>query len=320
MSDFKKLFKRDRYYWVIIVVVMTLLVIYLLVNGYGMYHKLFHLENYLEWSQYLQGVWETHPELRDTAGFFDEIPNLFLRHMVSATVIAALIAQALRLLTQETQNRAQVLRIFPVKSRNIVTYHYLSGLLTVGIPLMMQIAIVRLNVLYVEKNTEFLFTNKEQLWTYAGKAVIIFMLHYSLLILCRKVTNDVPGTIFTYIVMELAMQLLFGYCLGLYWDNLGENRLGNWVFWAIVTVVLILLSYIANQKQDYARNGVYAFSIVHWVIMGTVFAEIYFTFYSMFEYLAPFGNFHKVLLYLLAIAVSVLMTAGVHFVTKPKKI
>ena len=320
MSDFKRLFKRDRFYWGIVAVVMMLLVIYLLVNGYRPYHKLFHLENYLEWSQYLQGVWETHPELRGSDGFFDEIPDFFLRHMVSVTVIAALIAQALRLLTQETQNRAEVLRIFPIKSRNIVTYHYLSGLLTVGIPLLMQIAIVRLDVLYVESNTEFLFTNKEQLWTYAGKAVIIFLLHYSLLILCRKVTNNVPGTIFTYVVVELTMQLLCGSCLGLYWSNLAENRLKNWGFWAIVTVVLILLSYIANQKQDYARNGVYAFPIVHWVIMETVFVEIYFTFYSVFEYLAPFENLPKVLLYLVEIAVSVLMTAGVHFVTKPQKI
>lgn len=151
MSDLKKLFKRDRFYWGIVAVAMTLLVIYLLVNEYGYYHKLFHLENYLEWSQYLHEQWDAHPELRGTDGFFDQIPDFFLHRMVSVTVIAALIAQALRLLTQETQNRAEVLRTFPVKSRNIVTCHYLSGLLTIGIPLLIQIAIIRLDVLYAEK-------------------------------------------------------------------------------------------------------------------------------------------------------------------------
>lgn len=318
MSDLKKLFKRDRFYWGIVAVVMTLLVIYLLMHEYGYFHKLFHLENYLEWSQYLQEVWEAHPELRDYAGFWDAIPYSFLHGMVWLTVIVALIAQALRLLTQETQNRAEVLRTFPVKSRNIVTFHYLSGLLTVGIPLLIQTVIVRLDVLYVESNTEFLFTDKEQLWTYAGKAVIIFMLHYSLLILCRKVTNDVPGTLFTYVITELAMQLLSGYCLGMYWSNLGEGLL-NWVFWAIVTVVLMLLSYIADWKQDYARNGVYAFPIVHWLMLVIVFGEIYFIFHGL-EYLSPFENLPKVLLYLVVIAASILITTGVHFVTKPKKL
>lgn len=319
MSDLKKLFKRDRFYWGIAAVVMTLLVIYLLMHEYVYYHKFFYLENYLEWSQYLHGVWDSHPELRDPAGFWQSIPDLFLSRMVWLTVIVALVAQAVRLFTQETQNRAEVLRTFPIKSRNIVTCHYLSGLLTLGIPLLIQIAIIRLDVLYVERNTEFVFINKEQLWNYAEKAVIIFLLHYSLLILCRKVTNGVPGTIFTYIVVELAMQLLCGYYLGMYWDNLAEG-LQNWVFWEIVTVVLILLSYIADRKQDYARNGVYAFPIVHWVIMGTVFGEIYFIFHDGLEYLMPFENLPKALLYLVAIAISGLITAGIHYVAKPKKI
>ncbi|MBD5514242.1 MAG: hypothetical protein HDR06_06180 [Lachnospiraceae bacterium] len=314
MSDLKKLFRRDRFYWGIVMVVMILAVIYMLTNVYGLYHKLFHLEEYLELSQYLQGFWDTHPELIVPAGVYsDEIPQWFLGQMVSVTVIVTLIAQATKLLVQENQNRAEVLHTFPVKSRNLMIYHYLSGLSMTGLLMLMQIAILRLDILYVERNTNFIFTNKEQLWIYAGKAVIIFMLHYSLLIVCIKVANHVPGTIVTFAVAEFAMDVLVEYRLGLYWSNLAEDSLPNWVFWIFVMVVLILLSYIADQKKDYARNGFYAFSIAHWVVMGTVFGEIYFIFYI------ACGDMPKAVSVLVALAASVLITTGVHFVSKPEK-
>lgn len=323
MSDLKKLFKRDRFYWVIVTVSMTLLVIYMLanINADGMYHTLFNIEENLERSQFMHKLWDADlrnlelmkPRTPD-GGFFNNIPLMFVEHMVPVTVMAALIAQAVKLLVQETQNRTEVLRTFPVKSSNIVTCHYLSGLLTAGIPLLVQTAIIRLDILYVEKNTDFFFMMKEQLWIYVVKAMIIFMLHYSLLIVCRKATNHVPGTIFTFIVVEFAMQPLAGYCLGMYWNNLADDSIKNWVFWAFVTVLLILLSYIADQKQDCARNGVYAFPAAHWAMMGAVFGEIYFIFHSTFE------DIPKVVSFFVASAASLLMTAGVHFVAKPKKI
>ena len=315
MSDLKKLFKRDRFYWGIMTVVMTLVVIHMLTNAYGLYHKLFNLEKYLERSQYLHEIWNTYPELRNPAGVLsDELPYLFLEQMVSVTVIAALIAQAVRILVQETQNRTEVLRIFPVKSRNLLTCHYLSGLLTVTIPLLIQLAVVRLDIWYVERNTEFIFSNKEQLWVYAGKAMMIFLLHYSLPMVCKKVTNHVPGTIVTFIVVELARLVLVRYFSVMDWDNLTEASIRNWVFRAATAVVLIILSYIADYKKDCARNGFYAFPIVHWVMMGIVFGEIYYIFYFSYE------DIPKVLSILVALASSMMITTGVHFVMKPKKI
>lgn len=294
-------------------VVMTLVAIYMLTNVYGSYHKLFHLEVYSERSQRLQGLKNIYPELYDPASaWLDEIPYLFLERMVLVTVIVIFIAQAVRLLVQETQNRTEVLRIFPVKSRSLLTCHYLSGLLMTGILLLMQTAVIRLDILYVEKNTDFIFSNKGQLWIYAGRAVIIFMLYYSLFIVCKKVTNHGAGTIFTFVVMKIAMEILTGYCLGMYWDNLAKNSIPDWVLEMILTAVLILFSYIADQKKDCARNGFYAFPVVHWVMMGIVFGEIFIIFYSAYE------GIPKAVSFLVAIAASVLITTGVHFITKPK--
>ena len=313
MNELKKLFKRDRFYWGIMMVVMMLVVIYMLSNVYGLGHKLFHLEDYLERSQYLHELWDTHPELLNPEGVcLYEIPYSFFENMVSVSVIVAFIAQAVRLLLQETKNRTEVLRIFPVKSHNLLTCHYLSGLIMVGIPLLMQTVIIRLDILYVEKNTDVIFSNKEQLWIYGGKAMIIFMLYYSLLIVCKTVTNHVPGTIFTFFVMKIAMEVLVGYCFGMYCTNLVDDNISNWVFWSIVAFVLIILSYIADQKKDCARNGFYAFDIVHWVMMVIVFVEIFFIFYGVH------GDIPKAVSIIVAIAASMLVTSGVHFVTKPK--
>lgn len=310
MSDLKKLFKRDWFYWVIMMVIMTMVVIYILAVEYGSYYILFHLGDYLE----RQELWSMYPQLRNPDGvFLMEIPYLFLERMASVTMVAALIAQAVKLFIQETQNRTEVMNTFPVKSRNMLTYHYLSGLLMVGIPLLIQIVIIRLDMLYVEKNTDFIFSNKEQLWIYAGKAMIIFMLYYSLLIFCRKVTNHVPGAVVTFVIVQFAMQVLAGYLLGI-WNNMAENSIKHWVFWTIETVVLILLTYIADRTKDYARNGFYAFSIVHWVMMVTVFGEVCFFFYGVYVAVPTAVSC------LVTIAISIGITFGVHFVTKPKSI
>ncbi|MDE6743404.1 MAG: hypothetical protein K2J95_05960 [Lachnospiraceae bacterium] len=308
MSDIKKLFKRDRFYWGIITVIMAIVIIYMLTNVSGLYHhKFFHLEDYAERVQWMRLFCDNHPELmcdfwneftqlRYQDGIYlDDISNEFLKHMALVTVIVILIAQAVKLLVQETRNRAEVQRIFPVKSRNLLIYHYLSGLFSIGILLLIQIALIQLDILYLEKNIGVIFTNKEDLWSYAGFTILLFMLLYSLLLTCKKVTNHVPGTIFTLIVT--AIGLIWGYWNILFW--------GFWIYFSIV--LLIGLSYIADQKKDYARNGFYAFQIAHWIVMGIVFAEIYFLSRGIRS--IP-----------IAIATSALITTGVHFIARPKKI
>lgn len=308
MSDIKKLFKRDRFYWGIMTVIMAIVVIYMLTNVSGFYHhKFFHLEDYAELVEWMRLFCDNHPELEcsfwneitqlryQDGIYLDDISNEFLKHMALVTVIVILIAQAIKLLVQETRNRAEVQRIFPVKSRNLLIYHYLSGLFSIGILLLIQIVLIQLDILYLEKNIGVIFTNKEVLWSYAGFSILLFILHYSLLLACKKVTNHVPGTIFTYAVAELAGW----YCF----IKLGSPT----VLIASVPVVLILLSFIADQKKDYARNGFYAFQIAHWIVMGIVFAEIYFLSRGIRS--IP-----------IAIAASALITTGVHFIARPKKI
>lgn len=312
MSDIKKLFRRDRFYWEIMTVIMAIVVIYMMTNVSGLYHhKFFDLEDYSEhtewvrifWDnnpEHLRDRWDEHPQLHYQEGIYlDSIPNEYLNHMTLVTVIVVLIAQAVKLLVQETKNRAEVLRTFPVKSRNLLIYHYLSGLFTIGILLLIQIALIRLDILYLEKNTDFIFYNKEDLWSYAGFTILMFMQYYSLLLVCKTVTNHVPGTIFTFIVTAIGFgtMVIWGYWIILFW--------GSGIYFAIV--LLFVFSYIANQEKDYARNGFYAFPIAHWIVMGIVFAEIYFLSRGICS--IP-----------IAIAASALITAGVHFIARPKKI
>lgn len=112
-------------------------------------------------------------------------------------------------------------------------------------------------------------------------------------------TNHVPGTIFTFIVTAIGfgMLVIWGNWIILFW--------GPSIYFAII--LLIGLSYIADQEKDYARNGFFAFPIAHWMVMGIVFAEIYFLSRGICS--IP-----------IAIATSALITAGVHFVARLKKI
>lgn len=275
MSDMKKLFKRDYLYWLVVSLIML---------GLLAYMRLEVFEKYI---------------------------NEPIKVVRSGILGTAFLAQVIKILTQETKNRAEILNLFPVKSQNILTYHYASGLFIVGIPLLIQAAIIQRNCQFSEK-MKYIFL--DTLWTDVAKAVIVFMLHYSFLILCRKLTNHVAGTVFTFIILEFAMQVAAGRCLGMYWDNVADNRIQNWIFWAVMTVVFIILSYIAEQKKDYAMNGFYAFSVAHWIVMGIVFAEVCYVFRDVYE------NIPRAATWILTITATILITSGVHFLTRAKNI
>lgn len=314
MSDIKKLCKSDCLYWLAAALIMLGVVAYMVLHVFEGY-----LSETME--QIRRGIelWDAHPEWGEltkdaSEGIRTQIPFDMLQKMMMGLLGTAFVIQAAKLLLQETKKRAEVLNLFPVKSRNRLTYYYISGLLVAGLPILIQSALIWLKLLYTERKTDITFEGADVFWSYAAKSVVIFMLQYSLLILCRRLASHVTGTIFTFVVMEVAMKLSAGRCLGIYWSNLAEDRIQNWIFWVIVTVVLIILSYIADWKKDYAQSGFYASPVVHWIMMGIVFLEVCEIFDDAFE------NIPKVVANLLMIAASLLITAGVHFLTKPKSI
>ena len=280
MRDMKRLCKRDRIYWLIMALIMLGLTAYMTFNVMGDF-----LNETRESVRRAIVFCSEHPEAEKLAGELNKVwlPVDIIWMMMTGILGVSFAGQAVRMLLQETKNREEVMNLFPVKSRSRLTYYYVSGLITIGV-------------------------------SYAVKTGIIFMLHISLLILCRRLTNHIAGTIFTFIVVELAMYVSVGRCLGWYWDNLLDNRVWCWIFWAVMAAAFIILSYIADRNKDYARNGFYASPAVHRIMMGIIFAEGCYVFYGTYE------NIPKLLLYMWVFAASVLITAGVHFLTKPKSI
>lgn len=314
MSDMKKLCKRDYLYWLILALIMLGMLAYMNVNVLGNFLNVTmeSVRNSIEF-------WSTHPGGEKLAGELNRvwIPFDIVQIMLTGILGVSFAGQAVRMLFQDTKNRSEVMNLFPVKSRNRLTYYYVSGLFTIAAPVLVQMALIRLNMLSAEKREGIIFDGFEGtnfFWSYAVKTVIIFMLHASLLILCRELTNHMVGTVFTFIIVELAMRVSADYCLGWYWDNLLVDDVWCWLFWMIMTVVFMILAYLADGKKDYARNGFYAFPVVHWIMMGVVFAEVCYIFYDTYE------NIPRLLSYGWAIVVSLLITAGVHFLTKPKNI
>lgn len=313
MKDFKRLLKRDRLYWLVMAGVMLWVTIKILVEEYGFDHRLFDLSSFLEISEYSYSLQEKYPELfepRDV--FYWEIPDFVLESLIFEITQVVLFAQAIKIVLQENKNRTEVLRTFPVKSHSLLTYQYLSGVILTCIPNLIAMTIILADTCYVEKNTNFIFINKWETCIFPAKALILFLMHYSLLILCRKVTNHIPGTVFTLVVAELGVWLA---SINMDLFNVMEATvsIGGWVCMAILAVAFLVLSYIADWKKDDAKNGVYAFTIVHWFMMVVIFIEVNWMFDGIYE------NLPKAVVRLMAILVALFVTGGVHYIVKPKK-
>ncbi|MBR1930707.1 MAG: hypothetical protein IJ833_04410 [Lachnospiraceae bacterium] len=316
MSDFGKLFKRDRLYWLIMTVILLGVTAHIVVNGWGKF-----LKDTMEHAQYIQAMWEEHPEYRDMIGDLTEGVKVSLDfqfygfEILWGMVKAVFLVQVLKVLTQETRNRTEVQSIFPVKARSILTYHYISGLLLITIPTLLQSCLGWLRMLYVEKHSDIIFEEMEMSWCYTAQIILLFMLHYALLICCRKLTNHVPATVFTFAVLELAMVVGMEYLFrDIDIDHIRNVSIRNGVSLVILTAVLILLSYITEQKKDVARNGFYVFPAVHWFMMGIVFIELCWMVHGVYE------NIHKVVGMMFTLVLSLAITAGIHFVVRPKRI
>lgn len=294
MSDIKKLFKRDWFYWLMAAVIIFFLGVttYLASRTIGM-------------------------RLNETGGkFYDLFYDIFYNVMELLTpwiLWTAFAVQAFKLLIQETKNRAEVMNLFPIKSRNILTYHYISGLLIAGASMLTPAFIIRRHCISIEIRTGIAFESADILWSYVTKAIIIFMLFYSLLILCRRVTNHVAGTVFTFILFKLVMEILAGRYLGMYWDNMADDRIHNWLFWAVLAAVFIILSYIAEEKKDYAMSGFYAFPMVHLLVMGIIFVGTCHIFYDLSE------NIPRISAWSLIITAALLVAAAADTFIKAKE-
>ncbi|MCM1049768.1 MAG: hypothetical protein NC433_15230 [Clostridiales bacterium] len=294
MNDIKRLFKRDCFYWLMAAVIIFLLGVttHLALRTIGL-------------------------RLNEIGGnFYDLFYNLsydIMKLLTTPWILwTAFAVQALKLLIQETKNRAEVINLFPIKSRNILTYHYISGLLIVGAAILTPALIIRRHCISMEIRTGIAFEDADILWSYVTKAVIIFMLFYSLLILCRRLTNHVAGTVFTFILFKLVMEILAGRYLGMYWDNMADERIQNWLFWAALAAVFILLSYITEEKKDYAMGGFYAFPVVHWLVMGIIFVGTCCIFYDLC------GDIPRISAWSLIITAALLITAAVDYIVKAK--
>ncbi|MBR1930708.1 MAG: hypothetical protein IJ833_04415 [Lachnospiraceae bacterium] len=325
MSDFKRLCKRDRFYWLIMAVFLLWIVIHTVMNmGIVQYA--------LEESHYVHEMWDTHPQYRDMVGDLSEGIRIEMFALSEGiwtmldVLLVALVAQAVKVLVQETGNRTEVQHIFPIKTRNVLTYHYISGLLLIGLPALLQVVLERLCMLYAEKTTDIIFEHAGSIWSGVMQTVILFMLQYSLLLCCRRLTNHIPAAIFTFGVLELGMMAVVGaflkldiisavvYFLDFNIANILEDHIRNWIVIVGIIVVLVLVSYIADRKKDEAKNGFYAFPMAHWMILGIVFAEGCYGFYGAYDHIP------KAVSWLLAAAASLVVTGGVYFVTRSKKI
>ena len=133
------------------------------------------------------------------------------------------------------------------------------------------------------------------------------------LILCKKVTNHMAGAVVTFFVGGIGILLLADHFLPIVFEDFaGEGDSVVWLMSAGVAMVCIVLSYIADRHRDEARNGVYSFAVVHWIMMAVVFVEVFFIFCGAYD------NLQTVLRSTVAAVMAAAITGGTHYLTRPR--
>ncbi len=319
MKDCLKLWKRDR------VILLLLLVAIVGAAFISITHelkfmgqKLFDLKYFEEQRIRIESYLETHPEARNDVNTFWDIQDLLDYILIttdSMIVMFAFFALAIKMGVQEKASRVVLNRMLPIKSRNQLTYQYICGILLAGIPLVIPNFILKMHFMYVETNTVFEFSGVSLISTYMIKAMIAFVFYYSIFILCRRLSNNIPGTILMFVVAFGFMDL----CLSrTTWNQPIIIETSGFEFWmtAVVAIVLIIfLTYLADSRKDDARNGCFAYRWLHYLIMGMVFCEVLAITIGGYDVIPQVP---RVLFWLIDIICAAAVTAGLHYVTRPK--
>lgn len=314
MSDIRKLFRRDRLYWLIMAVLLMGTMIYTVGTEWlpYMHAGITLLQNRTEQlNEILQG------DLQVVCH-----PGTFLFFMLQNVLAVALVGQIVKTALQETKNRREVQGVFPIKKRNIFVYDYVSGLLLIVIPALIQLIPMKWIYVYVEEVTGVNGMNYAIAEEYILRIIVFFLLEYALWMLCVKITNHIPGAMVVYALIHFAIRIITDADLYEWlWADpefAYENpymRSKACAVCALVALILIILTYLADQRKDFARNGVCAYWPIHWMVLALVFGELCYVLHDAVYWRTP-----NMIVYCFAVILALAITVGLHHFTKPKNV
>ena len=338
MQNIKKLWKRDRIYWLILTVILLVAMGYTIsrewsfsidtyVNGLNHYKENWGQPGYETIYPGYETIYNYHNG--DISKVYD--PLSLVLDMSITFFYVVFFGMTIKCVLQETKKRREVQKVLPMQYKWRMGYDYVSGLVFLAAAFVLQAVLVKVAFAYVEKETGINCMTWNYFLPFYGKTAIALLTEYSLVCVCVKITNHIPAAAATYGLLKVACTTLLQlgrWPLGTIWciemmirqymyPDSDMHDYGNpmiWVWMAAVAVVLILLIILAERKKDLAVGGFYAFRTVQWIMLGILF-------FCLACWFRETGYLFtsKVIVWLYTIVPSAGFTVGAYFLTRAKK-
>lgn len=288
MREYKKLFRRDRTFWMCAGGVMLLILIWAVFK----YAEEIRLQrqmcqfalNYRHWSQ---------EDVADI-GLQDWKKTVEGLYVQTAWLIffAAGVAQLIKWHILEGEKRKELTYLLPVKSFRCLTYDLLSGALLIWTPLLLctVLQLFSIGEVFLENFAAYLMVTGDNFAEWM--AVGLFL--YSLIFFARSVANRLPDAVFMAFLMWLTPLMIGGTITKAAPEdiNLGDKieKLYKFAFYdsharwtgaaalTALAVLLIALAYVCEKRKDHAGTGSYAFRAVRYLVVAASFLDLFIIF------------------------------------------
>lgn len=296
MKDTKKLFRRDKWFFVVMIGFAAVVFCYL---------QTFYYRTLNEFTSATQRVLEKGfiiTELELNGMIWSEV-GWNLLYSMQFLFWGMLILQIVKWQMFEGKRVREFQNTLPVKASSYITYDFLIGILFMWIPTML----LWLSV-------------KGYTWLHFGRMMQLLIVEaflYTLFVFAKKVTNHIWGA-FVFFEIVIYFELIVNAIiferepLAYTWGVTGNTV--DLIFYMCLCFVFVFLSYYCEKKRDLATNGMFSFKSVHYIALLMLLIELEAMFYGSYE-----GE--KLLWYeVLKVVLAVGIVLGVHYLVKPKHV
>lgn len=315
MKDCKKLFQRDKTFFMWLEGIVVLILIFGLLKYYeGMKVEKELYELYLEngfWSKaefdvYVPGEWQLW-----IVDFYSDIAQIIFLVVIAAQIIKWNVL--------ESRNGKEFQFLLPVKSQSYITYDLICGVLLVWVPLFLTACG---QMIAIDKTLHY---DLAAHWGNVGGKMLEYIAAYSLIycliVFARKISNHMPGALFAAFVIwatPTIAAILFGDAglqqLCTFDFGTAKGKTEQLLIYLSITIAFILLSYWCDGKRDHAGTGVYAFRTARYLMIAASFADLALIFY---EGLPIYGNLLGALRIAVAVLLAGVIAVGINYLIKP---
>lgn len=312
MEEYKKLFQRDKRFWLCVGGLVALILVFGLLNCQRLLQQLSEMNRTFTEAYGEEVSKEIMLGLGDTSEMLMEYSGISVIWIVFAVVI---LAQFIKWCVLEGKRGKEFGNLLPIKSVTAVIYDYICGILFLWLPVVLEGTVLTI----FTRTWELAGVDSGYVWRIAVKAIVLFSFLYALLVFAKKITRYMPGTLLTTAVICFGEFLLYrgaGLSGG---TNLAAETggllvsmgTGGCLLLLVQIPVLVALSFWCDGKRDIAGGGLFYFKSVHFAMIGLIFLELFLVCVNSILILIQVRG----AAYAAALVLAAVVSAGVHHLT-----